>query len=116
MPAFPSSGKPFSLTLPESKATIHRMNTIEKSLDKIAENILHIDEASLAALWDKYKSKMEHFSFSPEWEKSVIIFSIINAVRVKNSVINEQILQKQAAANTALPKRPPGKPNLQLVK
>jgi len=92
------------------------MNTIENSLDKIAENILYLDEASLDALWDKYKSKMEQFSFTPEWEKSVIIFSIINAVRVKNVIFNEQILNRQAATETAVPKRPQGKPNLKLVK
>ncbi len=92
------------------------MNTIENSLDKIAENILYLDEASLSILWDKYKSKMEQFSFTPEWEKSVIIFSIINAVRVKNAIFNEQMLNKQAAEETAMPKRPNGKPNLKLVK
>jgi len=92
------------------------MNTIENSLDKIAENILYLDEASLDALWEKYKSKMEQFSFTPEWEKSVIIFSIINAVRVKNIIFNEQILNRQEAAETAVPKRPQGKPNLKLVK
>ena len=92
------------------------MSTIENSLDKIAENILYLDEASLGILWDKYKSKMEQFSFTPEWEKSVIIFSIINAVRVKNAIFNEQILNKQASAETEVPKRSPGKPNLKLVK
>jgi hypothetical protein len=92
------------------------MNTIENSLDKIAENILYLDEASLAALWEKYKTKMEQFSFTPEWEKSVIIFSIINAVRVKNAIFNEQILSNQAPEETAIPKRPQGKPHLKLVK
>ncbi len=92
------------------------MNTIENSLDKIAENILYLDEASLGILWDKYKSKMEQFSFTPDWEKSVIIFSIINAVRVKNAIFNEQMLNKQAAEETAVPRRPHGKPNLKLVK
>ncbi len=92
------------------------MNTIENSLDKIAENILYLDEASLAALWEKYKTKMEHFSFTPEWEKSVIIFSIINAIRVKNAIFNEQILSNQAREETANPKRPQGKPHLKLVK
>ena len=92
------------------------MNTIENSLDKIAENILYLDEASLGILWDKYKTKMEQFSFTPEWEKSVIIFSIINAVRVKNAIFNEQILNNQAPQETAAPKRPHGKPNLKLVK
>lgn len=92
------------------------MNTLENSLDKIAENILYLDEASLAELWQKYKTKMEQFSFTPEWEKAVIIFSIINAVRVKNAIFNEQILSNQAPQETAVPKRPHGKPNLRLVK
>jgi hypothetical protein len=92
------------------------MNTIENSLDKIAENILYLDEASLAALWDKYKTKMEQFSFTPEWEKSVIIFSIINAVKVKNAIFNEQILSNQASKETTMPKKPQGKPHLKLVK
>ena len=92
------------------------MDTIENSLDKIAENILYLDEASLNALWDKYKAKMEQFSFTPEWEKAVIVFSIINAVRVKNAIFNEQILSNQVSPETAVPKRPHGKPNLKLVK
>ncbi len=104
------------MTLRVSTVTIIAMNNIENSLDKIAENILYLDEASLAALWDKYKTKMEQFSFTPEWEKSVIIFSIINAVRVKNAIFNEQLLSNQAAKEATLPKRPHGKPNLKLVK
>lgn len=92
------------------------MNTIEKSLDKIAENILYMDEASLDNLWDKYKEKMEQFSFTPEWEKSVIIFSIINAVRVKNAIFNEQLFKQQSATESKAHKRPNGKPNLKLVK
>jgi len=92
------------------------MNTIENSLEKIAENILYLDEASLTALWDKYKIKMEQFSFTPDWEKSVIIFSIINAVKVKNAIFNEQILSNQAAKETAMPKKPQGKFHLKLVK
>ncbi|MGV8059627.1 MAG: hypothetical protein AB2L12_16650 [Smithellaceae bacterium] len=92
------------------------MNTIENSLDKIAENILYLDEASLNILWDQYKTKMEQFSFTPEWEKAVIIFSIINAVRVKNAIFNEQLLSNQAGQETTTPQRPHGKPNLKLVK
>jgi hypothetical protein len=88
---------------------------IESSLDKIAERILHLDEASLAALWEKYKNKMEHFDVSKEWEKAVIIFFIINSVRVKNHIFNEQIMNidKKKAAS---PKAPKGKPALKLVK
>jgi hypothetical protein len=107
--------KAFDLTLPPSKVNISNMNTLETSLDKIAENILYLDEASLTTLWDKYKAKMEHFSYSPEWEKAVIIFSIINSIRVKNAIFNEQLLNK--ASHDSVPsKRKQGKPYLKLVK
>jgi len=72
------------------------MNSLENSLNKIAENILHIDEASLTSLWDKYKNKVEQFSNSSEWEKAVIIFSIINTVRAKNAIFNEKLLNNKA--------------------
>lgn len=88
----------------------------EKSLEKIAEQILSLDEASLANLWDTYKDKMENFNTSREWEKSVIIFFIINAVRVKNKIFNEQVMQSSNdAASTQ--KKPPGDvPYLKRVK
>ena len=65
----------------------------EKSLDHIAERILTLDEASLNSLWEKYKDRMEQFDTSKEWEKAVIVFFIINAVRVKNKIFNENISQ-----------------------
>jgi hypothetical protein len=92
------------------------MSKLEESLNKIAGNILCLDEASLVSLWEKYKTKMEHFSFSPEWEKAVVIFSIINSIRVKNAIFNEQLLKKETAGNKEPEKRKPGKPNLRLVK
>lgn len=68
---------------------------LEKVLDDIAEKILAVDEASLAGLWGKYKNKMEQFDTTKEWEKAVIIFFIINSVRVKNHIFNEQIIHRQ---------------------
>jgi hypothetical protein len=103
------------LTLLQSKVNISTMNSLENSLDKIAENILYLDEASLTSLWDKYKAKMEQFSYSPEWEKAVIIFSIINSIRVKNAIFNEQLLNK-ATKESAPSKKKQGKPYLKLVK
>ena len=91
------------------------MNNLETSLDKIAENILYLDEASLTGLWDKYKAKMEQFSYSPEWEKSVIIFSIINSIRVKNAIFNEQLLNMGSREETPSEKKQ-GKSYLKLVK
>jgi hypothetical protein len=91
---------------------------LESSLDKIAEKILNMDEASLAGLREKYRNKMEHFETSKDWEKSVIIFFIINAVRVKNQIFNEQIVQLQDAATekTKSLNWNKVKPNLRLVK
>jgi predicted house-cleaning noncanonical NTP pyrophosphatase (MazG superfamily) len=68
---------------------------LEKALDNIAEKILALDESSLSGLWNKYKDKMEEFETSKEWEKAVIIFFIINSVRVKNHIFNEQIMNRQ---------------------
>lgn len=92
------------------------MNKLEDSLNKIAGNILCLDEASLMSLWEKYKAKMENFSFSPEWEKAVVIFSIINSVRVKNAIFNERLIKKQTTEETPPTKNKSEKPNLRLVK
>jgi len=93
------------------------MNDLEKLLNKIAENVLHIDEASLTSLWDKYKSRVEQISVSHEWEKAIIIFSIINAVRTKNAILNENILHKNSSSRKKVqPKKSKEKPYLKLVK
>jgi hypothetical protein len=68
---------------------------LEKTLENIAERILALDEASLTGLWKKYKLKMEEFNTTKEWEKAVIVFFIINAVRVKNHIFNEQVAKNQ---------------------
>jgi hypothetical protein len=90
---------------------------LESTLEKLAEKILGLDEASLAGLWEKYKVRMEHFNTSKEWEKSVIIFFIINSIRAKNHIFNEKILKMQKDQEKP-PEKPPkrGKPNLRLVK
>ncbi|HVO66883.1 MAG TPA: hypothetical protein VMT12_10405 [Syntrophales bacterium] len=88
---------------------------LESALDKLAETILNLDEASLADLWDKYKEKMENFDTTKEWEKSVIIFFIINSVRVKNHIFNENILNLQKKQDKPV-KPSKVKPNLKLVK
>lgn len=86
---------------------------LESALDKIAERILGLDEASLASLWQKYKSRMERFEPTRDWEKAVIIFFIINSVRAKNHIFNEQLKQRR---ETAPEEQPKGKPDLRLVK
>jgi len=86
---------------------------LEPALDRLAERILGLDEASLSSLWEKYKNRMEHFEPSKEWEKAVIIFFIINSVRAKNHIFNEQLKRRRENGPEKTPK---GKPDLRLVK
>jgi predicted house-cleaning noncanonical NTP pyrophosphatase (MazG superfamily) len=93
------------------------MNSMENSLNKIAETILHFDEASLAFLWEKYKNKVENFSNTKEWEKAVIIFYIINSVITKNAIFNEKMLEANEKSNPdTSSKKPKAKHYLKLVK
>jgi hypothetical protein len=87
-------------------------------LERIADRILALDEASLAGLWEKYKARMENFDASREWEKAVIVFFIINAVRVKNQIFNERIMRRQAGevSEKKQPDVRKSNPNLKLVK
>jgi len=91
------------LTLLSSNVIILSMNSLDNSLNKIAENILHMDEASLVSLWDKYKNKVENFSRTAEWERAAIIFYIINAVRTKNAIFNENLLKNNPTTKTKSP-------------
>ncbi|HCX89010.1 MAG: hypothetical protein COW04_04710 [Deltaproteobacteria bacterium CG12_big_fil_rev_8_21_14_0_65_43_10] len=65
---------------------------IEKALNKIAEQILAFDEASLRSLRAKYQTRIGNFDTSKEWEKSVIIYFIINSVITKNAMFNQNLL------------------------
>jgi hypothetical protein len=66
-------------------------------LDKLAEQILSFDEASLSSMLDEYRRKMDTFEPSRDWERAVIIFFIINSVRVKNLMFNENVLKASPA-------------------
>jgi len=90
------------------------MTMLEPALDRLAERILGLDEASLSSLWEKYKNRMERFEPSKEWEKSVIIFFIINAVRAKNHIFNQQLIRQRETGPERTPKG--GKPDLRRVK
>jgi hypothetical protein len=68
---------------------------MEKALEKLAEQILHFDEASLAHLREKYRTRIDHFDGTRDWEKSVIIYCIINAVSMKNNLFNENVLKRK---------------------
>ena len=89
---------------------------MEKALEKLAEQILHFDEASLASLREKYRTRIENFDGTKDWEKAVIVFCIINAVSMKNTLFNENILKRKK--NNEMKSPPSGKrrPNLKRIK
>ena len=68
---------------------------LENALDKIAEQIIALDEASLTQLRKLYLDRFFRFEPTKEWEKAVIIFCIINAVSMKNTLFNENILKRK---------------------
>jgi hypothetical protein len=69
--------------------------SMEKALERLAEQILSFDEASLSNLREKYRLKIENFDGTKDWEKSVIIYYIINAVSLKNTLFNENVLKRK---------------------
>ena len=80
---------------------------MEKTLQQLAERILTFDEASLRSLYGKYKAIFERFEPTREWEQSVVILFIINAVTTKNHLFNENILNRQKDGRKE-PKPPEG--------
>jgi len=81
---------------------------MEKALERLAEQVLSFDEASLSNLREKYRLKIEHFDGTKDWEKSVIIYCIINAVSVKNSLFNENVLKRKKEKGEKPPKNRAG--------
>jgi hypothetical protein len=86
---------------------------MEKALERVAEQILSFDEASLSNLREKFRLKIENFDGTKDWEKSVIIYCIINAVSLKNTLFNENLL-KRGRKEERKPSR--GHPGLKRVK
>ena len=81
---------------------------MERALEKLAEQILSFDEASLASLREKYRLRIEHFDGTKDWERAVIIYCIINAVSMKNTLFNENVLKRKKEREEKSPKRHPG--------
>lgn len=87
------------------------MMSIEKLLQQIADKVCGLDEASLTQLLPKYKKIMNDFEPTQEWERSVVIFFLINAIRVKNTIFNENVQKMQSETG-----KPARKSPLKLVK
>ncbi len=87
---------------------------MERALEKLAEKLLAFDEASLTALREKYRLRIEQFDGTRDWEKSVIIYCMINAISLKNSLFNENVLKKKREKDKTL--LPYGRPRLKRIK
>ena len=81
---------------------------MEKILEKLAEQILSFDEASLVHLREKYRLRIEHFDGTKEWEKAVIVYCLINAVSLKNTLFNENILKREKEKKEGFTKKRSG--------
>jgi len=79
---------------------------MDKALERLADQILAFDEASLSSLREKYRLRIEQFDGTREWERAVIIYSIINAVSLKNNLFNENVLKRRRGADKTLSKKP----------
>ncbi|RPJ11485.1 MAG: hypothetical protein EHM36_01330 [Deltaproteobacteria bacterium] len=93
---------------------------MEKALERLAEQILSFDEASLSSLREKYRQRIEHFDGTRDWEKAVIVYCIINAVSMKNALFNENVLKRKEGTKGKLPRpkgeQGPARPDLKRVK
>jgi hypothetical protein len=67
---------------------------IEEALQSLADRVLDFDEASLAQLHEKYLKKVSEFAPSREWERAIVVYFMINSVRVKNRIFNERVSGK----------------------
>lgn len=57
----------------------------------MAQQLNAYDEASMTALWEKYATIVEKFEPSKRWEEAALIFSLIQAVRMKNQLFNQNL-------------------------
>ena len=89
---------------------------MEKVLEKLAEQLLAYDEASLANLREKYRLRIEQFDGTRDWEKAVVIYCMINAVSLKNTLFNENILKRKKDKEKRSPHQGRGHPRLKRVK
>lgn len=61
---------------------------MEKALLKLARQINAYDEASLMSLWEQYADKVRHFEPTKRWEEAVLVFNLIQSIRMKNQLFN----------------------------
>jgi len=89
---------------------------MERALERLADQILAFDEASLTSLREKFRLRIEQFDGTKDWERAVIIYSIINAVSLKNTLFNENVMKRERERLLSVRKEKRKGPNLRRVK
>ena len=69
---------------------------MEQMLQKMARQLNAYDEASLMALWEKYAALVENFEPTKRWEEAALVFSLIQAVHLKNQLFNQRLAASAA--------------------
>lgn len=59
---------------------------IPEALEKIADNVLSLDESDLATLLDYYKDRISQGEPTRAWERAVIAYFLLNGIRIKNTL------------------------------
>jgi hypothetical protein len=59
---------------------------IPEALEKIADNVLSLDESDLTTLLDYYKDRMSQGEPTRAWERAVIAYFLLNGIRIKNTL------------------------------
>lgn len=59
---------------------------ITEAIERLADRVLAYEETDLTGLLNHFKTRMEQFEPTPEWERAVIAYFLINGVRVKNAL------------------------------
>jgi hypothetical protein len=59
---------------------------LAEAVERLADRVLAYEEADLSSLLNHFKQRMEQLEPTPEWERAVIAYFLINGVRVKNAL------------------------------
>jgi hypothetical protein len=70
---------------------------IPEALEKIADNVLSLDESDLATLLDYYKDRMTQGEPTRAWERAVIAYFLLNGIRIKNTLKQGKLRQHPAS-------------------
>jgi len=89
---------------------------IEDVLSKIARQIMALNEETLTSLLPRYKERMLDFAPTSAWEEAVVIYFLINGLRIKNSQFNDKIKEYLAGSECAERGGTHVRPRLRLVK